>query len=133
MTRQYTSVKLPDCHQLVYPGEHVLTDVAVVHPLGFHGRLFPSNPTGAAKQAQYAKRRKYAAIASRHDAQLIPFVVETCGGLAPDAITLLDLISNAASEHLSLWSPGDTAKHLLDSVAIAIQKGNAMAMLGRVG
>jgi hypothetical protein len=48
------------------------------------------------------KRRKYAAIASRHDAELIPFVVETCGGLGQDAIALLDVISGAASEHLSL-------------------------------
>jgi hypothetical protein len=55
-------------------------------------------------------RRKYAAIASRHDAELIPFVVETCGGLGPDAMALLDVISGAASEHLSIWSQEDRSR-----------------------
>ena len=73
----------------------MLTDVAVVHWLGYDSRRFPCNPTTAAKHAQCAKRLKYAAIASRHDAQLIPFVVEICGGLASNAVQLLNLISGA--------------------------------------
>jgi hypothetical protein len=55
--------------------------------------------------------------------------VETYGGMAPDAITLLDTISEAGKEHLSLWSHAQIVQHMLCSVAIAIQKGNAMAML----
>ena len=42
---------------------------------------------------------------------------------------LLDVISGAAAEHLSLWSRQDAAKHLLDSVSIAVQKGSAMTVL----
>ena len=80
--------------------------------------------------AQASKRTKYAAIATRHHAELLPFVAETCGGLCPDAVTLLDVISGAAAQHLSLWSQPDAAKQLLDSVSIAIQKGNAMTVLG---
>ena len=76
------------------------------------------------------KRKKYATIARRHDAELIPFVVETSGGLEEDAIALLDVISGAASEHLSIWSQEDAAKEVLNSVAIAVQKGNAMTVLG---
>jgi hypothetical protein len=113
----------------VYPGQHVLTDVAIVHP-GAHARNQPANSTATAKKAATGKRTRYAAIASRHDAELIPFVVETCGGLGKDAIALLDVISGAASEHLSLWSQEDAAKEMLNSVAIAVQKGNAMAILG---
>jgi hypothetical protein len=45
-------------------------------------------------------------------------------------MALLDVISGAASEHLSLWSQDDAAKEVLDSVAIAVQKGNAMTILG---
>jgi hypothetical protein len=116
--------------QIVYPGRHVITDVAVVHSLGAYARARPEHPTLAAKDGAGAKRRKYAAIASRHDAELIPFVVETCGGLGPDAIALLDVISGAAAEHLSLWSREDVATDLLHSVAIAVQKGNAMTILG---
>jgi hypothetical protein len=107
----------------------VLTDVAVVHSLGTRGRENPANSTATAKKMAQEKRRKYAAVANRHDAELIPFVVETCGGLGPDAIALLDVISGAAAEHLSLWSQEDAAKELLNSVAIAVQKGNAMTIL----
>ena len=57
-------------------------------------------------------------------------MAETCGGLASDAVELLDVISGAAAEHLSLWSQQDAAKQLLDSISIAIQKGNAMTVLG---
>jgi hypothetical protein len=93
--------------QLVYPGQYVLTDVAVVHPLSAHGRRQPNTPTACVKSVQAAKRSKYAAIARHHDAEFIPVVVETCGGLGSDAIALLDVISGAASEHLCLWSQED--------------------------
>jgi hypothetical protein len=126
---QTKSLLRPDL-QIVYPGRHVLTDVAVVHPLGSRGRDCPAHETYAAKKTERDKSTKYAAIANRHDAELIPFVVETCGGLAPGALQLLDVISGEASQHLSLWSQEDVARQLLDSVAIAIQKGNAMTILG---
>jgi hypothetical protein len=130
VTGLQTDSRLRPDLQLVYPGRHVLTDVAVVHPLSVYGRRRPTQPTACAKSMQTMKRTKYAAIAKRHDAELLPFVVETCGGLAPDAIALLDVISGEASAHLSLWSQEDAAKDILHSVAIAVQKGNAMAILG---
>jgi hypothetical protein len=117
--------------QIVCPGRHVLTDVAVTHPLGSAGLRCPANELYAAKTWQTIKRTKYAAIATRHDAELLPFVAETCGDLAPDAVELLDIISGAAAEHLSLWSRQDAARQLLDSVSIAIQKGNAMTRTRR--
>jgi hypothetical protein len=49
--------------QIVYPGQHVLTDVAVVHP-GAQARENPENSTTTAKKMAGAKRTKYAAIAS---------------------------------------------------------------------
>jgi hypothetical protein len=116
--------------QVVYPGQHVLTDVAVTHPLSHPGLRCANSTLAAANNLQRQKRAKYAAIATRHHAELLPFVVETCAGLASDAVTLLDVISGAAAEHLSLWSQQDAAKHLLDAVSIAIQKGNAMTVLG---
>jgi hypothetical protein len=44
-------------------------------------------------------------------------------------MALLDVISGAASEHLSLWSQDDAAKEVLNSMAIAVQKGNTMTVL----
>ena len=55
--------------------------------------------------------------------------VESCGGMAPDAITLLHVISEAGQEHLGLWPRDQIVRQLLGSVAIAVQKGNAMALL----
>jgi hypothetical protein len=126
---QAGSLLRPDL-RIVYPGQHVLTDVAVTHPLRVDGRRSAGTELAAANKVQKEKRTKYAAIATRHDAELLPFVVETCGGLAANAVELLDIISDAAAEHLSLWSRQDAAKQLLNSVSIAIQKGNAMTVLG---
>jgi hypothetical protein len=96
--------------QIVYPGRHV-------HPLAVYGRSQPGNSTATAKDMEGKKRRKYAAIASRHDAEFIPFAVEASGGLGPEAFALLDLISGAASEHLSLWLQEDAVREILNSVA----------------
>lgn len=116
--------------QVVFPGRHVLTDVVVSHPLSSARlRRAAGGSAAVAREWQQRKRKKYSETATRHEALLLPFSVETCGGMAPDAITLLDTISEAGKEHLSLWSHAQIVQHMLCSVAIAIQKGNAMAML----
>jgi hypothetical protein len=56
---------------------------------------------------------------------LLPFAVESCGGLAPDAQLLLKTIGEAGEEHLSVWSKDTVARHLQDRVAVAIQRGCA--------
>ena len=55
--------------------------------------------------------------------------METFGGLAPDAVTLLKELSRAGEEHLGLWPRDVIVRQLLGSVAVAVQKGNAMAVL----
>jgi hypothetical protein len=55
-------------------------------------------------------------------------VAETCGGLATNAVELLDVISSAAAEHLSLWSRQDAPKVLLDSVSTAPYRGTETAV-----
>ena len=65
----------------------------------------------------------------QHEAQLLPFSVETCGAMAPDAVKLLQLVSTAGREHLGLWPHEDTMRHVLGAIAMAVQRGNAMALL----
>ena len=85
-----TDGRCPDL-QLVLPGRNIISDVCVTHPLS------PSmvkskrawTTTGAARTAQTTKRRKYDETAAQHRAELLPFCVETYGGMAPDAIKLL--------------------------------------------
>ena len=72
---------------LTLPGRHVLTDVAVVHPLG-PGKVRDGKSHGVlstARHAEAGKRRDYAHIAALRHYQMHPFVMETCGGMGPAA------------------------------------------------
>ena len=82
---------------------------------------------GRAKAMEGVKRRKYAKLASQRQYVMLPFVVETCGGFAPAAVKLVQAMAEAAEVHLALWSRNDILRELVGSVAIAVQRGNAMA------
>ena len=75
---------------------------------------------------QRDKHDKYDHIAERHGAKLLPFAVETCGGLAPDAVAFVRALAEEGDEQLSLWSKDSITEHLHASVAIAIQAANAL-------
>ena len=116
--------------QIVFPGEHILTDVVVTHPLApSHIERAAGGATKTAMYLEQRKRKRYTKTAAHQEARLLPFAVETCGGLAPDAVTLLKELSRAGEEHLGLWPRDVIVRQLLGSVAVAVQKGNAMAVL----
>jgi hypothetical protein len=115
--------------QIVFPGEHILTDVVVVHPLTHSKTAVSTNAIFHSRRAETAKLRKYNEVADTHQAQLLPFAVETSGGLAPGAITLLDIISRTGQEHLALWSRNEVEKYVMGAVSMSVQRGTAMAML----
>jgi hypothetical protein len=120
--------KRPDL-QIVFPGVHLLTDVVVVHPLTY-SRIHSKQGGGhSVRDAASKKRVKYAQVATAQDCELLPFAVETTGGMAPDAFALLDSISRAGREHLALWPHFEIERHMRGAVAIAVQKGSAMVML----
>jgi hypothetical protein len=117
--------------QIVFPGQHILTDVVISHP------LCPSHITAASKkhivtaeQAEQRKHVKYHQIAEHQHARFLPFSVETTGGMGRDAVELVDQISLACRDHLTLESHLYIARGVRASVAIAVQKGNALAILG---
>jgi hypothetical protein len=116
--------------QIVFPGQHILTDVVISHP------LCPSHITAASKKhtvtAQQAEQRKhvnYHQLAEHQHARFLPFSVETTGGMGCDAVELVDQISLACRDHLTLESHLYIARGVRASVAIAVQKGNALAIL----
>ena len=78
---------------------------------------------------QQVKHRKYDQTAADQQPEFIPFVVETSGGMAPDAERLLWIIAKAGEEQLGMWPKREVARQLTSAVAIAIQKGNAMTYL----
>jgi hypothetical protein len=117
--------------QLVLPGRHIISDVCITHSLApgtvKNGRALTT--TGAARSMQTTKHRKYRETAARHRAELLPFCVETCGGMAPDAITLLSAMGQMGEEQLGMWPRHVVIRHLIGSVATSVQRGNAVAWL----
>jgi hypothetical protein len=85
--------------------------------------------TGAARNKQTVKHRKYTEVAARHHAELLPFCVETYGGMAPDAIKLLSAMGDMGDEQLGVWPRHVVIRHLIGSVATSVQRGNAVAWL----
>jgi hypothetical protein len=84
---------------------------------------------GTARVVESVKRRKYLKMKTRHQMELIPFVVETYGGVGPAAVKLLKAMAAAGEEHLAMWPKKNIIRHVLESVAIAVQRGTAMAYL----
>ena len=76
---------------LALPGCNIISDVSISHPLapGMVRSHHSWTTTGAARCHQTRKRAKYKETAAQHHAELLPFSVETYGGMAPDAIKLL--------------------------------------------
>jgi hypothetical protein len=110
--------RCPDL-QLVLPGRNIISDVCVTHPLA-PGRVKSRvswTSTGAARRAQSIKHSKYRETAARHRAELLPFCVETCGGMAHDAIKLLSAMGRMGDEQLGMWPRHVVIRHLVGSVA----------------
>ena len=116
---------------LSLPGRLILTDIAVCHPLapGMLRNGQGMRMLGRAKTMEGVKRRKYAKLSSLRQYELLPFAVETYGGLAPGAVKVIQAMAQAATQHLSLWSRTDILRELVGSVAIAVQRGNVMSYL----
>ena len=78
--------------------------------------------------AEKEKCQKYHQLSQNLNADFIPFIVETLGGITETGQTLLNNVILACSEHQSLWSPPELNEELYRAISIAIQRGNAMAM-----
>jgi hypothetical protein len=117
--------------QIVLPGRHILTDVAVCHPLTQratkHGLAWTA--TGVAREKQRRKRKKYSGTAALQGADFLPFVIETCGGMAPDALELIRILADAGQEYAAMWPRNEVIRHIVGAVAIAAQRGVAMTYL----
>jgi hypothetical protein len=115
--------------QIYFPGAQLLTDVVVSHPLApaYVSDSVSTTNVGAARRGQRVKHKKYAVLAERIGARLLPFSVETCGGFAPDAVLLVKCMAKEAEEQAtSMWSEDTIEKHVHEMLAMAIQRGNAM-------
>ena len=94
-----------------------------------HSKLGPGRL--ADKKAEM-KERKYSRVAVEMQAVHLPFAVETMGGLSESALRLLREIHHSASTHCT-WRDADAiGSHLLDSVAVTVQRCTGMALRASV-
>jgi hypothetical protein len=104
---------------------------AVVHPLApSKVRAGKSHAVlSSARHAEAGKMKDYAHMVALRHYQMHPFVMETCGGMGPAARRFVEIMAEEGEEHLHIWAKKDIIKELLHSVAIAVQRGSAVAVL----
>ena len=88
--------------------------------------------TRLADAAARKKIAKYRDVATAMRAVHLPFAVESMGGLSQSAQQLLREIHNAAASGCSWRDAEDIGIHLVDSIAIAVQRCNGMALQASV-
>jgi hypothetical protein len=118
--------------QIMFEGHHIITDVVISHPLtqGYcHSRRALSGQAGVARAKESGKATKYQALTEQQSADFYAFGAESCGGLGTRALALLKQLSQVGEAHLAMWPQHQIVQHMLSSVAVAIQRGNALTVL----
>jgi hypothetical protein len=108
----------------------VLSDVVVCHPLapGTRNR-YGANKLGMAREREQKKKNKYLRLSSRHRFVQLPIAIETTGGMGPRTQTLVNAMADASAEQLVMWTRESVIRELVGSMAMAVQRGNAMTFL----
>jgi len=125
------SGKRPDL-QIIFEGHHIITDIVISHPITTNycaSRSGLSGQAGVARRMESRKTTKYMALTERQNADFYAFGAESCGGLGPRALALLKQLSQVGEAHLAMWPQHQIVQHMLSSVAVAIQRGNALIVL----
>jgi phosphoribosyl-ATP pyrophosphohydrolase len=112
--------------QIFFPGRMLLTDIVVSHPVTTSRVQRHQSST---KTAQLNKRTKYSSVATRLGAELLPFSVATYGGLADDAMKLVQAMGEEGEETMGAWRKEEIIRYTLSAIAATIQRGNARVML----
>ena len=120
------SRKRPDL-EIVFPGRRLLTDVVVSHSLTAGSIVRSQSLT---TQWQWVKNKKYAGVAARLGAELLNVSLDSCGGMAEDAVLLVEAVAEEGERwSMGTWNSGEIKRQLLGAIAVAVQRGNALAML----
>ena len=87
-----------------------------------------TGPARLAKEAARGKVDKYKLAADAMRAVHLPFAVETMGGLSESAQQLIRQIHHSAGDHNTWRDAAIIGTHLVDAVAIAVQRCTDMAL-----
>jgi hypothetical protein len=80
-----------------------------------------TTPLHACRQAANRKHAQYDEIAALNHWQMVPFVLESYGGIAPEAQALLELLAS----HAPSGTQQEWLQHAVSSISVALQNGNA--------
>jgi len=83
----------------------------------------------AAHKGEAEKKAKYAAMTKAQRAEFVAFAVETYGGMGKGARKFINKIASGAQDRLLGVSAMEIRRELEESVAIAVQRGNANIFL----
>ena len=112
--------------EIVFPGRRLLSDVVVTHSLTASNITINRGTT----HWQRVKDKKYAGVAARIGAEMLNVSLDTCGGMASDAVQLVEAIGEEGERwSMGTWKSGDIKRQLLGAIAVALQRGNALTVL----
>ena len=78
---------------------HYHIDVRITNPMSDSYTRVARQTLGAAMQAEREKKRKHKSNAERVGAIFVPYIIETYGGVAPEARTLNRIIGRFAEDY----------------------------------
>ena len=114
----------PDLLTTLAPDQYMI-DVCVTNPLcKTHLPRAANKMLGATIHAANNKIEKYRKMAQDRRMYFMPFAVETTGGWGSQAVEFINTIAGWKADSLCI-RPGTIMKNLRETIAIAIQRGNA--------
>ena len=120
-----TSEKRPDL-DCTLGLKRFLIDVTVRHPTApSHVGVASRRSLAVAEQAEKDKTRKFASASRVLKAHFVPFAVETFGGIGKAARSFVSEMVKSSRALQFQWVPPEALYGLLNTVAVAIQRGNA--------
>ena len=107
----------------------ILCDITVTDTLANSNlATAASGPAELAEEAAKGKVDKYQLVADAMRAVHLLFAVETTGGLSESAQRLIRAIHHSAGSHRTWRDASTIGTHLVNAVAIAVQRCNGMAL-----
>ena len=102
-------------------------DVGIVHPSAKSYRR-EKRRLEIARRYEQGKIRKYTDIAMDNNGVIIPFIIESNGGFGETAGYVTADVAALANQDALAFVPSEIVKDMLDGIAVAVQKGNALAI-----
>jgi hypothetical protein len=109
--------------EIILPDQTLLVDIAVAHPAAPSRKS--TRPLATARIIENAKSTKYAGVASARGGKFLAFIFETYGAYGRQALDILKSLQSLMSR-LSLASPPMARSSIIETLSIALQRGNAL-------